>query len=69
MSFSRRTLSLATIVIILGVLAGGVWWRLAGQGEGEGASAEEVGGEDLPEVQGAEQFSASVPQPAAPIRL
>jgi HlyD family secretion protein len=65
MSFSRRTLSLATIVIILGVLAGGVWWRLAGQGEGEGAPEEQAGGEELPEVQGTDQFSASVPQPVA----
>jgi HlyD family secretion protein len=67
MSFSRRTLSLATIVIILGILSAGVWWRLGGQdADGEGADAAAQGeGEALPEVAGTEQFSTSVPQPVA----
>ena len=30
MSFSRRTLSLATVVLVLAVLGAGVWWRLGG---------------------------------------
>ena len=66
MSFSRRTLSLATIVIILGALSAGVWWRLGGQnddGEGGSDAAVQAGGEDLPQVPGTDQFSASVPQP------
>lgn len=67
MSFSRRTLSLATIVIILGALGAGVWWRLGGQdGEGDDGTdpAAEAAGE-LPETSGTDQFSTSVPQPVA----
>jgi hypothetical protein len=52
MNFSRRTLSLVTIVLIFGALAVGVWWRLGGfTGEdeasqaGEGTEAAQV---DLP---------------------
>lgn len=66
MSFSRRTLSLATIVIILGALSAGVWWRLGGQdgdGEAGSGSAAQAGGGELPQVPGTDQFSASVPQP------
>lgn len=66
MSFSRRTLSLATIVIILGALSAGVWWRLGDQdGDGEGGSgpAAQAGAGELPQVPGTDQFSASVPQP------
>jgi len=66
MSHSRRTLSLATIVIIFVALGAGVVWRLLPEGE----AAEGAGGEgsellDLPGVDGAAppQFSASVAQP------
>ena len=66
MSFSRRTLSLATIVLILAALSLGVWWRLGGpdasSGDGADTTPETAEGE-LPEVAGTEQFSTSVPQP------
>jgi len=67
MSFSRRTLSLVTVVLFLGVLAAGVWWRLGGLGGTEtadGAAADSTGIE-LPETTGGSQFSADVPQPVS----
>lgn len=71
MDFSRRTLSLVTLALILGALAAGVLWRLdvfaGGEEDGapDGEGAGEVAGADLPEPTGSEQFSTSVPQPVA----
>lgn len=68
MSFSRRTLSLTTVVIILGALGAGVWWRLShNEEEGARTGAEGAAGavDSLPEVSGAAQFSTAVPQPVA----
>jgi membrane fusion protein, multidrug efflux system len=68
MDFSRRTLSLVTVLIVLGALAAGVWLRLPekpASGEGGSAapdSASAVQG-DLPETSGSSQFSTDVPQP------
>jgi len=66
MDFSRRTLSLVTLVLILGGLAAGVWWRLGGKdadATGEGTEATTSAASDLPETSGTDQFSTSVPQP------
>ena len=64
MSFSRRTLSLATIVIILGILSAGVWWRLGGQdadGEGADAAAQgEAAPNLMPRILGAVEAGATV---------
>ncbi|MDZ7779506.1 MAG: efflux RND transporter periplasmic adaptor subunit [Gemmatimonadota bacterium] len=67
MSFSRRTLSLVTVLLILGTLGAGVLWRLQDAEPGEESDtagsvvegAEEVTGA----VAGASQFSTDVPQP------
>ncbi|MHB1192348.1 MAG: efflux RND transporter periplasmic adaptor subunit [Longimicrobiales bacterium] len=67
MDFSRRTLSLVTVLVVLGALAVGVWLRLPekpASEDGEGAapdSAAAMG--DLPETSGSSQFSTDVPQP------
>ncbi len=69
MSFSRRTLSLVTVVLILVTLGAGVMWRLmdqdGGQAEGQGEmdadAAEAAAAAGL--VTGASQFSTDVPQP------
>lgn len=64
MSFSRRTLSLVTILLILGVLGAGVAWRVLADGESspDEAQAAETP-EDLPDVSSASQFATNVPQP------
>ncbi|HSG06811.1 MAG TPA: efflux RND transporter periplasmic adaptor subunit [Longimicrobiales bacterium] len=70
MDFSRRTLSLVTLVLILGALAVGVWWRLGGEvaaaaAEGEGADSTQSSADDLPAASGAGQFATDVPQPVS----
>jgi membrane fusion protein (multidrug efflux system) len=66
MDFSRRTLSLVTLALIIVALAAGVWWRLGGL---KSAKATAAGGPDstksanLPETSGASEFSTDVPQP------
>jgi RND family efflux transporter MFP subunit len=69
MSFSRRTLSLATIILILGALGAGVWWRLGGKVSSEeaaaGTSPPGTAAADLPETSSTNQFSTDVPQPVS----
>ncbi len=63
MSFSRRTLSLVTVLLVFGVLIVGVWWRLGGFArEAEAGNVAEGGEADLPETSGGSQFSADMPQ-------
>ncbi|MDE2804357.1 MAG: efflux RND transporter periplasmic adaptor subunit [Gemmatimonadota bacterium] len=63
MAQSRSTLGVLTVLIILALLAGGVWWRLRPEPEEESESAElsEEAGEVVQSVQ--EQFSTELPQP------
>ncbi|MDP2956037.1 MAG: efflux RND transporter periplasmic adaptor subunit [Longimicrobiales bacterium] len=68
MDFSRRTLSLVTVLLILAALAVGVWARLPERTDADNPdaaaadSATAVEG-DLPETSGSGQFSTDVPQP------
>lgn len=63
MTFSRRTLSLVTVLLLLGVLGAGVWWRLAGGADGPAeARASEADSLGV-EVPSADAFSADMPQP------
>jgi len=65
MSHSRRTLSLATVVLIFVLLGAGVVWRVVGDGllGGEADPVAEPAGSALPEGEAAPQFSAAVAQP------
>jgi RND family efflux transporter MFP subunit len=66
MDFSRRTLSLVTLVLILVVLAAGVWWRLGGKADAATTqAAADSTAPGLPQTSGTEQFSTSVPQPVS----
>jgi membrane fusion protein (multidrug efflux system) len=63
MAQSRSTLGILTVLIILGALAGGIWWRLRPPPEEEDA-AEEVSEEVGAVVQSVtEQFNTELPQP------
>jgi len=70
MDFSRRTLSLVTVLLILGALAVGVWMKLpesadADSADAEGADSAAVAAAEgeLPETSGSSQFATDVPQP------
>jgi len=65
MDFSRRTLSLVTLLLVILALAAGVWWRLGGKGDDAvpDTAAADSSGVDLPQTAGPDQFSTSVPQP------
>lgn len=66
MDFSRRTLSLVTLVLILVVLAAGVWWRLGGKADAATTDTPaDSTAASLPQTAGTEQFSTSVPQPVS----
>ena len=68
MDFSRRTLSLVTLLLILGVMAVGVWWRLGGEAASAAAeradSAQSADGA-LSATPGGGQFATDVPQPVS----
>jgi HlyD family secretion protein len=65
MSFSRRTLSLVTVLLLLGVLGAGVWWRLRGASSEQSVERQVAAQADgvLPAAAGGSQFATDVPQP------
>jgi len=67
MSHSRRTLSLATVVVVLAAAAAGVGWRLLKDRAPEGGAveAEAAAPSVLPEGEAPGGFSASVAQPVS----
>jgi len=70
MTFSRRTLSVATVVLLLAVLAGMAYVKTQGEGEGEDAEAavEVPEGQGAPSVSATERFSTEVAQPVRATR-
>ena len=64
MSFSKGTLSLVTVLLVISLLVVGVWWRLGGfSGEAEAGTVAEGVEVELPGTSGGSQFSANMPQP------
>jgi RND family efflux transporter MFP subunit len=66
MTYSRSTLSLVTVLLVLGALGAGVVWRVVRTPEAEGeeaAAAPLPDGVELPPTEGGRQFSTDVPQP------
>jgi len=62
MTFSRRTLSILTVLILLTVMGGGIWWRLQPEGEGDGeAQASTTDTTDIDLGVTSSQFSTEIP--------
>jgi membrane fusion protein, multidrug efflux system len=74
MDFSRRTLSLVTLFLVIVALGAGVWWRLGGLKKGS-AAAGAAGSDstkvaaDLPQNSASSEFSTDVPQPVTGARV
>lgn len=70
MSHSRRTLSLVTLILILGTVGGAVAWRLLDLGAQESAEGESQAGEELlvPDA-GPAQFSAAAASPVSGVEV
>jgi membrane fusion protein (multidrug efflux system) len=62
MALSRQTLGILTLIIVLGSLAGGVYWRLRPDPEEGEAATSSQEGTVLPES-ASQQFATDVPQP------
>lgn len=72
MAFSRSTLSIFTIVLVLGAVAGGTWWRLKPAAEetsqqGEASAIADSLGVDLGAA--GDQFSTNLPQPVSGVAV
>jgi len=64
MSFSQRTLVLATVLLLVGVAGAGIWWRLRPDDE-EGGTAEASEVEAAVPASAGSEFSADLPQPVS----
>jgi RND family efflux transporter MFP subunit len=67
MTYSTRTLSIVTVIMALGAIGGGIWWRLRpepAEGEGE-AQAAEIEEEAAATTSASQQFSTDLPQPVS----
>jgi len=72
MAFSRSTLSIFTIVLVLGAVAGGTWWRLRPEpaeanARGEASAVADSLGVDLGAA--GDQFSTDLPQPVSGVAV
>lgn len=62
MTFSTRTLSVVTVLLVLGVLGAGIWWRVHPSEAADGESTAD--GDSSTAVESASmQFSTEIPQP------
>jgi RND family efflux transporter MFP subunit len=64
MSFSQRTLVLATLLLVVGAAGAGIWWRLQPDDE-EGGTAEASEVEAAVPASAGSEFSADLPQPVS----
>lgn len=62
MKLPRRTIPIAIVLLVVGGLGVGVWWRLAGDGAGD-AQAESANGGEAPDVSATSTFSTDIAIP------
>ncbi len=66
MAFSRTTLSVTTVIVILALIGGGVWWRLRPEPESETDTASAADEDSPVSVESSStQFSTDIPQPVS----
>jgi RND family efflux transporter MFP subunit len=65
MSFSKRFLAAVTGLIVVGLMVGGMWYRLRPGAGREGAQAAETADAALPDVSATQQFATDVAQPVS----
>jgi len=64
MTYSTRTLSIVSVIVILGAAGGGIWWRLKPDNpEGQQTADGEVPEEVAAVTSASQQFATDVPQP------
>jgi HlyD family secretion protein len=64
MAFSRRFLSIATVLLLVTAAGAGIWWRLRPEGADAATQPSEGGADSLLQVASAgSQFSTDLPQP------
>jgi RND family efflux transporter MFP subunit len=65
MAFSRRTLSIVTVLVLVALVGGGIWWRLRPEAEAEAseAAAGEADSLGVDVTSASSQFSTDIPQP------
>jgi HlyD family secretion protein len=65
MAFSRTTLSVTTVIVILALIGGGVWWRLRPDPEAEGNTVAADQDSPISVESSSTQFSTDIPQPVS----
>ena len=63
MGFSKRTLTVVTVLILLGAAGGGIWWRLRPEPQAEAATTGAGSEAEIELPSSASEFAADVPQP------
>lgn len=63
MTFSKRFLAVVTLLLVVGLLAGGIWLRLRPEAETDGPGAAAAEAAELPDVSANREFATNVAQP------
>ncbi len=69
MAFSRGTLTAVTVVVVVSILAAGIYWRLRPEDEGQDAQTPSEGSGEALDVSARQQFATDVPQPVEGVEV
>lgn len=69
MVFSRGTLTAVTVVIVVSIMAAGIYWRLRPEDEGQDAQTPSEGSGEALDVSASQQFATDVPQPVEGVEV